>query len=439
VGFVTGRRNTDRAVYKIRVEGGAPVRVTDIPAASAGLSWTENGTILLGGRGGIWEVDESGGSRRLLFSLPDDEIARSPVILPGGAMVLFERDVAAGQSVVIGDLRSGDVSTLVPNGESPRYLSTGHLTYFVGATLMAAPFEAGARALAAEPLAVINEIAVQRTRFRMQGGVGFRVAVSTSGTLAYFSERFSSGVYQSVVLVDPSQRGDNRRTTVAEVRVSNDLRVSPDETRFALQIPGGESDIWIYDFERGTTSRLTFDPRLDETPVWSSDGRYIAFAEQRERRTIFRVPVDGSEDPEPLWDSEYHVHVNDWSPDGRWIVLEVERVGTWEIWLLDVDEGSEAKPLLATRFRLHSARVSPDGSYLAYVSNESGREEIYVQRFPDLGDKQQISNDGGAQPVWARDGQKLFYRSLTHMMAVDVSLGPPFAAKPPNRSSRTHS
>ena len=418
-------------LYKIPIEGGAPVRVTDIPGAWSGSTWTENGTILLGGRGGIWEVDESGGRRRLFFALPEGEIARSPAILPGGATVLFERDAAAGQSVAIGDLRSGEVSTLVPNAEAPRYLSTGHVIYVVGATLMAAPFEASALTLSGESVAVIDGIAVQRNRFRSQGGVAVRVAVSPSGALVYFSERFSAGVYQSLVLVDPAQTGDNGRTTVDEVRVSNDLRLSPDETRFASQFPGDENDIWIYDFERATTSRLTFDPGSDETPVWSSDGRYIAFAGQRERRTIFRARADGSEDPEPLWESEYHAHVSDWSPDGRRIVLDVNTGGQWEIWLLEVDVESEARPLIESRFRQHSARVSPDGSYLAYVSDESGRQEVYVQRFPDLGDKHQVSNDGGEQPVWARDGRKLFYRSPTHMMAVEVSLGPPFAARAP--------
>ena len=114
-------------------------------------------------------------------------------------------------------------------------------------------------------------------------------------------------------------------------------------------------------------------------------------------------------------------------------MLDVNTINTtqWDIWLLEADVEREAKPLLESRFQEHSARVSPDGSYLAYVSNESGRKEIYVQRFPDLGDKRQISNEGGTQPVWAPDGQKLFYRSPTHVMAVEVSLGPPFAAKAP--------
>lgn len=305
----------DGLLYKIPIEGGAPVGVSDVPYSWSLSSWTENGTILLSGAGGIWEVDENGGRRRPLVSLPEDELARSPVILPGAATVLFERVTASGRSVAIGDLRSGDVSTLVPIGESPRYLPTGHLTYVVGSTLMTAPFEASALALSGESVPVIDDMAVQGNQQQTRGGMAVRFAVSPSGTLVYFSERFSTAVSRSLVLVDPTQTGDNGRTTVGDVRFLGDLRLSPDGTRLAAQFPLDEDDIWIYDFERGTTSRLTLEPGNDETPVWSSDGRYIAFAGQRERRTIFRVRADGSEDPEPLWESEHHVHVADWSPD----------------------------------------------------------------------------------------------------------------------------
>ena len=241
----------------------------------------------------------------------------------------------------------------------------------------------------------------------------------------------STNDVQSLVLIDPGQGGDTGRTTVGDVRLSGDLRVSPDGRRLAAHFPGDENDIWIYDFDRDTTSRLTLLPGEDETPVWSPDGRFIAFTGQRGRRHLFRVRADGSEPPESLWESVHHMHVSDWSPDGRWIVFDVDLGPQFDVWLLDMEGASEARPLLESRFTEYGERVSPDGNYLAYVSDESGREEVYVQRFPALGDKRLISNEGGAQPVWSRDGRRLFYRSPTHVMAVEVKLGPPFDVSAP--------
>jgi len=110
-----------------------------------------------------------------------------------------------------------------------------------------------------------------------------------------------------------------------------------------------------------------------------------------------------------LWESEYHVHVADWSPDGHWLVMDIDVGLQFDVWILGIEDESDARPLLASRFDEKLARISPDGRYFAYVSNESGRDEVYLQRFPDLGDERQISNAGGTQPIWSRDGRKIVY------------------------------
>ena len=415
------------------IEGGTPVRVSDLPQYWTDLSWTENETILLSAAGGIWEVDETGGSLRPLVSLPENEAANSPVMLPGGGAVLFEHiGSMSGESVAICDLRSGEVSTLVPVGQRPRYLPTGHILYQVNSTLMATPFDNAALALSGESVPVIDGVAVRNSRYLELLSTVLPFAVSPSGTLAYHrdTEGMISGT-NTLVVVNPSESGDAGLTVVGQQQMARDLRLSPDATRLAGHFVGGESDIWIYEFARGTMSRLTLEPGEDETPVWSPDGNFIAFSGQRETRKVFRVRADGSVPPEPLWESNHHMHVSDWSPDGRWLLLDVDSRPRFGVWILDLEGGSDARPLLDSRFDEKLARISPDGLYFAYESNESGREEVYVQRFPELGDKRQISNEGGVQPIWSRDGRKLFYRSSTHVMAVEVSSGPPFDVSAP--------
>ena len=428
VGFVS---LDDGDLYKIALAGGAPVRVSEVLEFWTDSSWTENGTILLSGAAGIWEVDESGGSLRPLVSLPENEGASAPVILPGGGAILFQHVHAGGESVAICDLRSGEISTLVPNGRHPHYLPTGHILYAVGSTLMTAPFDVSVLALSGESVPVIDGVAVRISRRLSLTSTAVFFAVSPAGTLAYHSDELSTDAVRSLVLVDPGEVGDAGLTVVGHEQITRDLRLSPDGTRLAVHFVGGENDIWIYEFARGTMSRLTLEPGEDETPVWSPDGGFIAFAGQRERRKVFRVRADGSEVPEPLWESNYHTHVSDWSPDGRWLVLDIDSGRQFGVWILDVEGESDAQPLLDSRFDEKLARISPDGRYFAYVSNESGREEVYLQRFPDLGDKRQISNAGGTQPIWSRDGRKIVYRSGTHVMAVEVSSGPPLDVSAP--------
>ena len=409
----------ENGLYKIPTEGGVPIRLSELPPVRAGATWTEQGTILIGGTGGVWEVDDSGGSLNPLVTLPENERVGTPVMLPGGGAVLFDRSGAAEQSIVVADLRSGDIETLIPDGIHPHYLPNGVLVYVSGTTLMSVPFDVDTLALTGAPASLIDGIAVQAGQLSLAF-----FAVSRSGTLAYLPDSMNATLDPSLVVVDPARVGDATATAFGDVRVSRDPRVSPDGTRLAAHIQGGENDIWNYEFERGTMSRLTLEPGEDETPVWSPDGRFVAFASQRDKRRVLRVRADGSEPPELLWETEHHTHVSDWSADGRWLVMDVGPVGELDVWTLDMEADNDAPPLIESRFHESMARISPDGRYLAYVSDESGGNEVYLQRFPELGGKRQISNGGGQEPAWGRDGRKLYYRSPTHVMAVDVRLGP---------------
>lgn len=428
IGFVN-RENS--GLYKVSVDGGMTVRVSDLPEYGVEPSWTERGTILIGAAGGIWEVGESGGELRRVLELPPNEGARAPFLPPGGRSILFQRVHPGGESIAALDLDSGEVTTLVSNGVAPKFLRSGHLVYVSGTTLMAAPFDAGRCELLGPAASLIEGVGVHAASAVLNFISTYApIAISPSGTLAYYPAA-AEGAARPLVSLDPSSAGAPETTSLTE-RVSRDLRVSPDGTKLAAHHMGGENDIWIYDFERETMSRLTTDPQEDETPAWSPDGRSIAFASQRGgQRTILRVPSDGSKAPEPLIALDYHAHVSDWSPDGKWLVLDVDVGPSRDVWLFDVEGSGEPRPLLDSRFNEALARVSPDGRLMAYVSDESGRFEIYVQRFPELGEKELLSNEGGSEPVWSRDGRRLFYRSPTHVMAVNVTPGSSLAFSSP--------
>jgi Tol biopolymer transport system component len=203
-------------------------------------------------------------------------------------------------------------------------------------------------------------------------------------------------------------------------------RFSPDGKQLALTVRLPDVDIWIYDFDRGALRRITFAPGEDELPVWSPDGKRIAFASNG-RQQAFVVPADGSGQEEPLMRNDTHFHLQSWSPDGKLIAFE--RLGTssqWEIWMLPMKGDRKPYPYLQGQFLEAHPAFSPDGKWLAYTSGESGRAEVYVQRFPGPGEKIQVSTDGGFYPVWSRDGRRLIYESSDTLWAVDVTGSPTF-------------
>jgi Tol biopolymer transport system component len=170
---------------------------------------------------------------------------------------------------------------------------------------------------------------------------------------------------------------------------------------------------------------MTYGPLEDETPAWSPDGLWLAYSgwcgTPQNARCVYKRRADGSGEPAVLWKSDLHAHVNDWSPDGATLVLEaIHPTRRGDVLVLDT-QGGDARPFLATEFAEQAGRVSPDGKWLAYQSDESGRLEIYLQSFPTAGSKVQVSTDGGVQPVWARGGRELYFRSATHVMAARVS------------------
>jgi serine/threonine-protein kinase len=299
--------------------------------------------------------------------------------------------------------------------------------------LFAVPFDLSRLEVKGVPVPVVEGIKINSR----SGAANF--SFSNGGSLAYVSGKSDTSAHE-LVWVD--RRGEARPIMDAK-HLYLTPSLSPDGQRLAMCIVGVTQNIWVYDIARGTLTRLSYEQ--DWGPIWLPDGSRIAYTSNRAgmKPGIAWMPADGSGEPEQLVKREGPevglASTGSFSPDGKVLAYTdgfaegvVPRRSTGlDIWLLRVDGEREAVPFLRTQFDEFGPEFSPDGRWLAYVSNESGRSEVYVAAYPGPGAKHQISTEGGTSPRWARSGKELFYRNGRKMMMVAVSLEPEFNASTP--------
>ena len=418
---------------KVAITGGPPVTITSIDAPGPrGATWGPDGTIVFATGApatGLMRVSAAGGDPVVLTRPDRDGDHFWPEFLPGGEAILFTIVPATGAEdaqVAVFDLRTGTSKVLLRGGSHAHYVSTGYLVYGVADTLRAAPFDL-------ERLEVIGPAApVAEGVVTMDvGSVDF--AVAANGSLAYVSGAGAAG-QQTVVSV----YRDGRTVVLPGIPLDTyrDVRVSPDGTRLAL---AARNDVWTYDFARSTLSRLTTHAAPERAPLWSSDGDRIAFTSLRAGYPeIFWRSADGTGSDERLLTRDkdaIDVYASGWSPDGMRLIfseLIPSRGRGLQCSILQASTAAEGEPtvLVKNEFCSGAAVVSPDGNWMAYHSTLSGQSEIYVERYPQLGNRQQISTAGGRLPLWSRDGRTLFFLSLDarQVLGATVQSGPRFAA-----------
>ncbi len=431
-------------------QGGPTAKICDAPPIF-GASWGADDTVVFAQRtGGLWRVPAAGGNAEPLTTLDTTHgefSHRLPLVLPGSRAVLFTvtHELFArwdATAIAVQALATGERKILIEGGADARYVPTGHLVYMRRGTLMAVPFNLQRLEVTGNPVAVAADVmqAANAMAFTIDSGAG-QFSVSASGTLVYLPGGVLPAPERSLHWVD---RTGAERPVGVPSRPYTAVRLSPDGQRFIFgtlvgTLPTDDRNLWISDILRGGVTRLTDGRSEVQISSWAPDGKRIAFGSMKGNRTDIVVkPVDGTGPIERLTTRDSPAFVHAWTPDGSTLAFIEQTVETGnDIWVLPLSGDREPHPILRTRFNEAQPEFSPDGSWLAYTSDESGRQEVYVQPYPGPGNRQPISTDGGREPVWSRNGRELFFMTLpqgnlTRMMAVPVTTGPTLVAGTPH-------
>jgi Tol biopolymer transport system component len=418
---------------KVPLAGGLPTRICELPSPASsyyGGSWSPDGASIVFSAGDpsvLYEVPARGGTPRVVVA--PELLKRSPtkgyiynphfLPLPGGSRVLAFAFGYEDSTLMVQDLKTGRRETLGP-GNHPWYSPSGHLLH---------RWSKQTSTVLAQPLSL---------RTQKPTGASFPIArnatdpsVAADGTLVYL-DAFSSQ------LVWFDRRGQRVGELGKPAPMIHFPSLSPDGRFLAAQVTENANlDIWVYDLARGARTRLTTDLATDILPVWSPRGDELAFGSYGPGNVdIFLRRADGGGEEKALAATVHHERVSDWSRDGQYILYaHLDPQYSADLWYLERKEKGDWKPhlFLRTLARETAPKLSPDGRYVAYVSNESGRNEIYVQPFPEGGRKWAISGNRGTQVRWSRYGRELFYVEGSTLMSVPVRTVPSFTPGTPSR------
>jgi Tol biopolymer transport system component len=432
-----------RKLKKIDSAGGPAVTLEILPADLFGGAWSRDDQIVLGLGVGLFQVPASGGSPIPIIS---DKPSASASFLPDGHHIVYWQT----DGIYVGSIGAK------PGEQPPRKLlddfsevgyapsrdpAVGRLLFIRGAgigslgTLMAQPFDTQRLELTGEAAPVAEKVL----------NSGF--SVSATDVLVYLTG-FSTARRQLTWF----DREGKILGTIGDPGTYGGFALSPDEKRVAFSRADPQQqatrNIWLYEFARGATTKFTFDSAWDDAPVWFPDGSRIALYSTRSgTQEVYQKAANLAGEDEPLLKANVLISPTSWSPDGHFLLYEMSGPPT-QFGLISLGGGaSERKPipLAKSAFNQGDARFSPDGRWIAYVSDESGRNEVYVRPFDvesamgspsssfaegtSVAGKWMVSKDGGFNPRWRRNGKELFYFSADGtLMAVEVSTSGVFQA-----------
>ncbi len=405
-------------VWKVQASGGTPVRIGDAGAGSIGISWSASGVIIAAAASGLLAFPEDGGAPRLLArgDSTAGETYRQPLALPDGRTALFTivpAEGLAGTRLAEVTLETGSVRRLDMTLLDVLGYRDGTLVYVLpSGALMGVPYDLDDGRATGTPVALGPPVATSLAGAALADlsadGTLVYVPASRKGTLGWIGLQ---GQF-TPVLSDPDAYGYPR--------------LSPDGKRIAVAVgTEARSDVLVYDLVSGTPTRITNSGTQNDRPEWTPDGRRVLYRSDRGGPTaIWWEPVDQSAPATPLQAAALHAFFEGViTPDGKTLVYQVDDGGVTQadVMYRALDGDTTPHPVAATRYVEAQARVSPDGHWVAFVTDRSGAQQVVVQPFPGPGGQVQISVSGGTEPVWARDGKRIFYRNGRHVVAASVS------------------
>ena len=431
----------DQKIKKIPISGGTSIVLCEGSLQSGG-AWSDDGIIVFPGAKGLMRVSADGGVPEPLTTLDSSKGETAhvrPQFLPGGRRVLFTVTTQGDAQFAVRDLDTSGHRIVTKGGTNGQYVASGHLTFVRGTTLFAMPFDLPRLEVTGGEVPVVENVSL----IGPSGTADY--AVSASGVLAYFASAGSNGTTlawadrtgQTKVLPGPSRQSWGTG------------RLSPDGRLVANGIANERngSDVWTFDVERGTLTRLSFGKPgdINDYPIWTPDGRRVIYTGNvDDKRALYIVPANASARPTQLLATESGATPRSVTPDGKTLIY-VQPGPDRRVRLMMVPipvDGQTGQPQPVhpdAAGTENDGQPSPDGRWIAYESNESGTQEIYVQPFPGPGPKTRVSLDGGTSPRWSRDGRELFYWArvpIAKLMAVDVVTTPDFRAGTPRELFR---
>ena len=415
---------------KVSPRGGQPRTLCEC-ATAGGATWLQDGTIIFAGGVSSAGVppytlfrvrDQQGGTREQLTAPEDDSGFLShlwPRVLPGESAILFtiiDPTQMTGSSIALLSLDTREWQILIGDGYNARYVASGHLLFGRQGALWSAPFDLDQLTVGGPEEIVLRDIETNE-----QYG-GMALSLSDSGSLVYRPGdvlRVGSSFAGTPTWVDRS----GNPMPIEALSDALHPRLSPDGTKLAVTVVSPEGfNVWVYDLERGTRVRLT-DGGRSSAAAWSRDGERVFFGSRSPLSIVSRA-ADATGEPEILLTGNDSMYPDAWTPDGRTLSI-VALTGPGANILTVSREGERSPYLERASVDLHPA-LSADGQWMAYASHETGQAQVYIQRFPELGEKEPISTDGGVEPRWSANGRELFYRNLAgdRMMMVTVNTEP---------------
>ena len=397
----------DGKLKRIDAAGGPVSAIADALSGRGG-SWNKDNIILFApeSSGGLKKVSANGGpvtdALQVDQSKSDDAVSyRWPRFLPDGEHFLAyvggpsanPKQMQSG--IIFASLNGKEYKDLLPNDSDAQYSPAGYLLYVQQHNLMATPFDPGTGNFKGAPVLLAGQIKVDPDRWLAS------FAVSSSGVLVYAA---GEELKTNLTVFDQSGKA---LATLGDPGFYDYPRVSPDGKKLAFAVgPAGRSNIWIFDMERKTDTRLSFSDRGDRTPVWSPDGKYVYYTSGQ---NIYRKPSNGLGQEELVWNAGHEVDDYDFTPDGSTLTFMDFRSGPPHVALMNLNGDKKVRFLLNSQIADAEQAISPDGKWMLYSSEESGRPEIYAVPFPQPNGRWQVSVNGGQQARWSHDGKHAYF------------------------------